>query len=655
MSGSQTIEYVTVQSGVGQVQQFAIDAASAGAIQAELTKVISTAVIEQTSYNPVSATMLTINADGSSNASSLSVPGGANAYALSDYVYVTGTVSSGASLALPSMSVGTDRGFAGYVFGFDGSETVTGGAGLNQLAVTGATTNLTWDPQGGVGLDTIMTGGGNNQFTLDGKNYTVVIASGNNTINAVANIAGGQSYNTISTSGGNNQITLSAGDNTVISGGQDHVLVLDNNNAITMTGSGFVGLRAGSAGNSLLATGGGVVNINGTRQSVTSTGSSQINMGSDASTLSISGALDALITGNANSVTSSASAPMAVFGQNNMIQGGPLGNIFVYGSGNSVVGSGADTILGNGSNNLITDRAGGVIFAAGTNDSIVATGSAFVVLGGAGASDIATLGGTAFGYLEGNTQVDATGSNALLFVSGTNVATVGAGGYAFDFGGSNTVQASGSTVIYGGRGSVDFINTANANALITRGTGSVTAEGGAGSLRAYGGANGNNLLVGGTGSTVLMGEGNGDTLLAGSGTVNALYAGSGNETLSAASALGAVTMTGAANNFASTLMMGGAGSNMFVSDLGAATMIGGANAVLNNFVFGAAGQGATDLISNFRAGTDTLTLNSGVTIVTETRATTGTILQLSDGASVTLSGVTATLTGTMTNNGSVWT
>jgi len=57
---------------------------------------------------------------------------------------------------------------------------------------------------------------------------------------------------------------------------------------------------------------------------------------------------------------------------------------------------------------------------------------------------------------------------------------------------------------------------------------------------------------------------NGDTLVAGAGTINALYAGSGNETLTAASTSGAATMTGASDNQASTLMVGGNGSNMFV-------------------------------------------------------------------------------------------
>jgi translation initiation factor 1 (eIF-1/SUI1) len=76
---------------------------------------------------------------------------------------------------------------------------------------------------------------------------------------------------------------------------------------------------------------------------------------------------------------------------------------------------------------------------------------------------------------------------------------------------------------------------------------------------------------------------------------------------------------------------------------------------LNNFVFGAAGQGASDLITNFRAETDTPALNSGVTIVTETSGTSGLTVQLIDGASVTLSGLTGRLESSLANNGSVWT
>jgi len=83
-------------------------------------------------------------------------------------------------------------------------------------------------------------------------------------------------------------------------------------------------------------------------------------------------------------------------------------------------------------------------------------------------------------------------------------------------------------------------------------------------------------------------------------------------------------------------------------------MVGGANAMLNNFMFGPASQGTSDLIQNFRPGTDMLTLTSGVTINTQTLTTAGLSVQLSDGSTLTFSELTGNLTGSLTNNGSLW-
>ncbi|HQU02907.1 MAG TPA: hypothetical protein PLI12_10695, partial [Acetobacteraceae bacterium] len=110
-----------------------------------------------------------------------------------------------------------------------GNQTVTGGALPNELVTTGPTSNVTYLPQGGSG--TIVGGGGNNNFTLDGTgNYTVIASAGINTVNATI----GQDV--MSLAGGSNLALLNSNANSVNSAGQDTIHSYSMNDTILASG-----------------------------------------------------------------------------------------------------------------------------------------------------------------------------------------------------------------------------------------------------------------------------------------------------------------------------------------------------------------------------------------------------------------------------------
>ncbi|HQT67470.1 MAG TPA: hypothetical protein PLC74_07705, partial [Acetobacteraceae bacterium] len=103
-----------------------------------------------------------------------------------NFLFLTGT--GGGAVTIPAYNNNTSAGFQALMINEVGNETVTGGGILGNMVVTSAQSNVTYDPQAGYG--TIIGGGGNNDFTLDGTspfgpgNYTVLSSTGNSTINA---------------------------------------------------------------------------------------------------------------------------------------------------------------------------------------------------------------------------------------------------------------------------------------------------------------------------------------------------------------------------------------------------------------------------------------------------------------------------------------
>ena len=598
---------VSIASSANTTYQFSVGDGVASAAQKQLTNISNTFITPPAGQPAPTFDQLIFAADGSlSNPPSAPALGAGRAY-----LYLSGAVTgTGGSVVLPAASTTGGNGFSGIFANIAGSETITGGAGKNQLLVTSAQTNLTWDPQGGSFTDSIIAGGGNNNFTLDGTHYDVLASAGSNTITAAQNVVGASnSYNFVTTTGGDNRINLDAGQNYISSGGNDTINVANSSNYITTSGAADVIFASAAGGNSLVAGGTTTVHDHGSNDAVTLEGSASLINGGSNNHVTVSGGKQDFVTGDSNTVSASTTVtPVALFGQNNSLVGGGGGVLYAYGSGNIVNAAGADTVMLNGQGNTVTDLNGnGVVFAgsepgATAANSVSAGGSVIVVAGGSGTMDAATLQGGATELALGSTTIDATGSNNVLLTGGDNVATIGASAIAVAYTGANTIDAAGGGTVYN-NGNLTFVATGGGTAVIQQGGGSVTAHGGVGSLRAFGGSAGNNLLVGGSGGSTLFGGGGGDTL------------------------------------------EGGSGNNLLVGGPGAATMVGGANATLNTFAFASPlDSGSTDLIANFRTGTDKIELLAG-TGVSQQQVVGGALsITLTDGTRLTLQGVTSTLT-----------
>jgi Ca2+-binding RTX toxin-like protein len=126
------------------------------------------------------------------------------------------------------------------------------------------------------------------------------------------------------------------------------------------------------------------------------------------------------------------------------------------------------------------------------------------------------------------------------------------------------------------------------------------------------------------------------------GTANDLVlAGGGNETLIGAQSSGNNTFVAGSG---SDTIVGGSGNDVFMAGSGAATMTGGSGADLYAFFNGEAG--GTDVITNFKLGTDHVTLqNYGPGAVSTALASAifadgSTTMTLPDGTKVTFQGIT---------------
>ncbi|HEX7389527.1 MAG TPA: calcium-binding protein [Acidiphilium sp.] len=436
MSGSpDPTTAVSVQAALGQPPvTFNVDPLLAPVIQRQLTNTITYLVDNPTPYTPVESSFVVLNPDGTAAGALPTVP---NDYSTAEYVYLTGTVATPGTITLPNQTIGSNNGFAGMIATFAGSETVIGGAGQNALVVTGAETNLTWDPRGGSDLDSIYAGGGNNNFTLDGTNYSVVVGSGDNTITAAQNLnpqtSAYGSNNAITTSGGNNLINLNAGANAVSSGGNDTINVSDAYNQITVTGNAVVSLAAGASDNQVSDTGAGMIYANGNGDSITAGNNTFVVIGgtgtSEAATLT--GSAIGYAQGNA-----SIDAP----GGNYVIFSGNS-NVATLGGGSfAYIATGSDTVSAVGST-FIYDGSGSLDFVGGSEYSLVEAGAGHVTaLAGAG-------GLSAYGGSQGNNSLTGGSGTNNLYAGGTDDTLTG---------------GSGTNNLHAGPGSTTMIGAANA-------------------------------------------------------------------------------------------------------------------------------------------------------------------------------------------------
>ncbi len=287
-----------------------------------------------------------------------------------------------------------------------------------------------------------------------------------------------------------------------------------------------------------------------------------------------------------------------------------------------------------------------------------------------------TAAGTTILTDQTSTQFYVGSNGGLTLPQASVVAVPGGTGYSATgedtvvAAGADTIDAAGHDVlVFGGAGRLTFA-VGDGCSTVIGGTGGVSLTGGAGSVTVFGGgsdnvlaggAAGDNLLVAGSGIDTLEGIGSGDRLWGNGRAGDLLFAGSGNETLGAGAA-GAATLVGGdasvtfvGNGGQSTIFAGsgndtvwtgaghtvvvaGSGSAVVVFGRGDATVWGGAGTDLYTVINGTAG--GTDVIQNFRPGTDRIMLDGyGANAARQQSANGSTTLTLTDGTRIILAGL----------------
>ncbi len=207
-----------------------------------------------------------------------------------------------------------------------------------------------------------------------------------------------------------------------------------------------------------------------------------------------------------------------------------------------------------------------------------------------------------------------TGDDARQFISlGAEDDTLSGGA------GEDTVGSSwGEDILYGNQGTD----------LVFGGGGMDTVYGGqdADTVR---GDNDNDWVYGNKGDDTLSG-GNGEDLLFGGQNDDIVYGNAGDDSISGN--LGSDSLYGGQGN---DLISGGDGADILAGNKGDDTLSGGEGADIFVFEF----DGGNDQLADFRAGTDTLALESGLAVAGGTESDGNTTVTFSDGGTVTVIGV----------------
>jgi hypothetical protein len=362
----------------------------------------------------------------------------------------------------------------------------------------------------------------------------------------------------------------------------------------------------------------------------------------------------------------------------------------IMGSGGESVSYGLGTPGSTVPTVLNTNGGSGTVTAGGQNDFVFLSGGIWCVKGAAvggdsvnsnaGSVTIGTSGsGTATGSATNRTDttpsnvvglagtsavVNSSGSNDLIeSYSGSDTINVSNSANVLVNGGAVTVHATGSGPVVAffnsiGGGTLDFINNSTVAATVSGnipggGGGSATAFGGVGGGVYVGGSAGNNSLVGGSGAVTLIGGGTNNYLEAAGFSSsyagqNVLEAGSGGGVLVADSTSGYnefYTGTGT-----STVTSFGKGAQTYYVGASGSAQITGSTVAgsTNEYIFDQDSTGSgSDVITNFRLGTDHIDINlngnlSGVTIKaidTLGGGASGSLVSLSDGTTIQLYGV----------------
>jgi hypothetical protein len=391
----------------------------------------------------------------------------------------------------------------------------------------------------------------------------------------------------------------------------------------------------------------GILEITNTSSvGATTSGSASISLSENAgyTTLIVQAPGDETITGNGGANA------LDIFGANSSVNfntNGGTGSIFAGGADNTVLfgsnwifnGSpnGGETVAGLANNSSISVAGAG----AGAHSNVVSADATDVSITAAGTTDLVVI-------YSGTALVSAAGGGTVLVDGGAVTVSAAAG--------SSDVSAFFDT----NGGELDFINNSTVAASVFGAVsgavgGNATVFGGAGGGYYQGGPGGNNSLVGGSGSVTLIGSGD-NNYLKGAGANNAFFAAGGATTMVAAAGSGSNLFSGGTGSL-TVSTSGSAGQTFFVGASGQEIFTGSTvSGAVNSFYFlQDSTGGGSDIIQNFRLGTDHILINpfgnastQGVTVSqvdsiksSVSHPSGGSLVLLSDNTTITLYGVNA--------------
>ncbi|MCB8875782.1 hypothetical protein [Acidisoma silvae] len=243
------------------------------------------------------------------------------------------------------------------------------------------------------------------------------------------------------------------------------------------------------------------------------------------------------------------------------------------------------------------------------------------------ASEVAVTlsGANAIAITGASDTVTAGGSSpyqAFLNGGGSNVLNTGSGqSTVFASSGSATINAgAGSTTVEGSSGSLAFNGGSSSNDLVFAGSGFASMDGGSG---------GNDTLVGGSFATFIN--------LSGASQDDFAVAGTGITVIDASQTTGGLTISTNPSGVGVLSAIMGSGADTFVGGGTTHTVVQGGSGA-DVFLFLSNGLPGADTILGFSAK-DNIGFEPGLTIKGEAVGTMGDVITLSDGTTITLSGV----------------
>ena len=504
--------------------------------------------------------------------------------------------------------------------------------------------------QGGTSQSGLIIGGAVDLQLYSGR-FTMVTAAG--PIGALIRMGAGDGQ---IVSAGHDIIYAGSGQEIIIVSGQAEVHA--GTGTLSVFGRGITGVGAKFYGNggsyTIDGDSGNIIYYGGSLTSTVQDRLSNITLVGGSGLLTINGGSRATITGGSGGIRYTAGASE---GANSISTAAGSKNFLAMSGGNNLVSWGNDTVQGgiafqtmaiHGDSSVTGSTSGGSYTFSGNDkligighDTVEVTAGAHLVVSAGSWSHVHETTATVAFSVDGNAATAVGGGATFDIGDNRAIAITTDAGAATDLmldGGSVAVYSQGADSIHAGSGA-DTIVLTRADANIWGGAGQLSisnydwaagdaqiVQGGTGAIT-YSQSVGNLTFVGGSGDATI--DGGGGQLL--------VTAGSGNTTVTGGSAAGFKFVAGAGS--ASIALTPNGGELVFGTGNTSVSVAGwGAGAV---FDFVGSSGGGSDVIRNFRVGTDRLNL-AGVSVQSQQIVGGSANLVLSDNTRLLLTGVTNT-------------